>query len=213
MLESLFEFIGQAPGWLVFTTIFVASYIENIFPPIPGDTILLFGAYMVGRGDMSFTMALTTTLFGSVLGFMTLYLAGYKFGRGYMYSQQQRWFSPASLQRVERLFERWGYGVVLINRFLAGLRSVVGLFSGIGKLRAWKVMALSFISSLFWNGALIWLGGSVGENWETVLMYLKRYNTAVSILLVLVIGGFLFHRFVIVRANLAEKRGDEEESS
>lgn len=212
MLENLFEFIGQAPGWLVFAIIFLASYIENIFPPIPGDTILLFGAYMVGRGDMSFAMALTTTLFGSVLGFMTLYLAGYKFGRGYLYSQQQRWFSPASLQRVERLFERWGYGVVLINRFLAGLRSVVGLFSGIGRLSVWKVMGLSFISSLFWNGALIWLGGSIGENWEEIVMYLKRYNTVVSILLVVVIGGFLFHRFVIVRANLADKQGGEEDS-
>jgi membrane protein DedA with SNARE-associated domain len=207
MLESLFEYIGQAPGWLVFLTIFLASYVENIFPPIPGDTILLFGAYMVGRGDMSFGMALTTTLFGSVLGFMTLYLVGYKFGRGYLYSQQQTWFSPASLQRVEQLFNTWGYGVVFINRFLAGLRSVVGLFSGLGKLSVWKVVSLSFLSSLMWNGALIWLGASIGENWEQIAIYLKRYNTIVSILLVLIIGGFLFHRFIIVKKNLAEKRG------
>lgn len=213
MLESLFEFIGQAPGWLVFVIIFLASYIENIFPPIPGDTILLFGAYMVGRGDMSFGMALTTTLFGSVVGFMTLYLAGYKYGRGVMYSTQQTWFSPASLERVERLFERYGYKVVLINRFLAGLRSVVGLFSGIGKLNVWKVAGLSLISSLVWNGALIWLGGSIGENWEQITVYLQRYNTAVSVLIVLIIGGFLFHRFVIVRKNLAQKQGDKKETS
>jgi membrane protein DedA with SNARE-associated domain len=207
MLETLFNFIEQAPIWLVFITIFLASYIENIFPPIPGDTILIFGAYLVGRGNLSFNMALVTTLLGSVMGFMTLYVVGLKYGRGFMYSKQQTWFSPKSLARVERLFARWGYGVVFINRFLAGLRSVVGLFSGIGKLKAWKVVLLSTASSLLWNGTLIWLGSSIGENWEQIGVYLKRYNTAVSILIVVIIGGFLFHRYVIVKDNLAEKEG------
>jgi len=207
MLETLFNFIEQAPIWLVFITIFLASYIENIFPPIPGDTILIFGAYLVGRGNLSFNMALVTTLLGSVMGFMTLYVVGLKYGRGFMYSKQQTWFSPKSLAHVERLFARWGYGVVFINRFLAGLRSVVGLFSGIGKLKAWKVVLLSTASSLLWNGTLIWLGSSIGENWEQIGVYLKRYNTAVSILIVVIIGGFLFHRYVIVKDNLAEKEG------
>lgn len=207
MLETLFNFIEQAPIWLVFIAIFLASYIENIFPPIPGDTILIFGAYLVGRGNLSFSMALVTTLLGSVMGFMTLYVVGLKYGRGFMYSKQQTWFSPKSLKRVERLFTRWGYGVVFINRFLAGLRSVVGLFSGIGKLNIWKVILLSTASSLLWNGTLIWLGSSIGENWEQIGVYLKRYNTAVSILIVMIIGGFLFHRYVIVKDNLADKEG------
>ena len=205
MLESLFSFIEQAPPWMVFVTVFLASYIENIFPPIPGDTILIFGAYLVGRGDLSFTTAMITTLLGSVLGFLTLYVAGFKDGRGFFYSKQQTWFSPNSIQRVEVLFEKWGYGVVLINRFLAGLRSVIGLFSGIGKLNIWKVITLSTISSLLWNGTLIWLGSTIGENWEQIGVYLKRYNTTVTILIVIVVGGFLIHRYVIVKENLAEK--------
>ncbi len=205
MLDTIFNFIEQAPDWLVFITIFTASYVENIFPPIPGDTILLFGAYLVGRGNLSFGMAMVTTLLGSVFGFMTLYILGFKYGRGFMYSKQQTWFSPNSLARVERLFERWGYGVVLINRFLAGLRSVVGLFSGIGKLTIWKVVLLSTISSLLWNGTLIWLGSSIGENWEQIGVYLKRYNTAVSIIMICIIAGFFIHRYIIVKDNLASK--------
>ncbi|MCF6239330.1 MAG: DedA family protein [Candidatus Marinimicrobia bacterium] len=206
MLDTLFQFIEQAPAWLVFVTIFLASYVENIFPPIPGDTILVFGAYLVGRGDLSFSMAMITTLMGSVLGFMTLYVVGFKYGRGFMYSKQQTWFSTNSLERVERLFDKWGYGVVLINRFLAGLRSVVGLFSGIGRLKIWKVLVLSTISSLLWNGTLIWLGSTIGENWEQIGVYLKRYNIVVTIIIMVVIAGFLIHRYLIVKDNLAEKR-------
>ena len=206
MLESLFNFVEQSPAWLIFLTVFLASYIENIFPPIPGDTILIFGAYLVGRGDLSFSMAMVTTLMGSVLGFLTLYMVGYKYGRGFMYSKQQTWFSPKSLQRVEVLFEKWGYGVVLINRFLAGLRSVVGLFSGVGKLNIWKVIIFSTISSLLWNGTLIWLGSTIGENWEQIGVYLKRYNTVVSIVIVVIVSGFLIHRYVIVKENLSEEK-------
>lgn len=205
MLESLFSFIEQAPPWVVFVTVFLASYIENIFPPVPGDTILIFGAYLVGRGDLSFTTAMITTLMGSVLGFLTLYVAGYKYGRGFFYSKQQTWFSPNSIHRVEVLFEKWGYGVVLINRFLAGLRSVIGLFSGIGKLNIWKVIVLSTISSILWNGTLIWLGSTIGENWEKIGVYLKRYNTTVTIIILGIVSAFLIHRYLIVKENLAEK--------
>ena len=204
MLDSLFSFIDQSPPWLVFVTVFLASYIENIFPPVPGDTILVFGAYLVGRGQLSFGMAMATTLLGSVLGFLTLYVVGYKYGRGFMYSTQQTWFSPKSLKRVEVLFEKWGYGVVLINRFLAGLRSVVGLFSGLGRLNIWKVIILSTISSLLWNGTLIWLGSTIGESWEQIADYLKKYNAVVSILFVIIIGGFLVHRYLIVKDNLTQ---------
>ncbi|MBT3228981.1 MAG: DedA family protein [Candidatus Marinimicrobia bacterium] len=206
MLESLLSFIEQSPAWLIFLAVFLASYVENIFPPIPGDTILLFGAYLVGRGDLSFSMAMGTTLLGSVLGFLTLYVVGYRYGRRFMYSTQQTWFSPSSLKRVEGLFEKWGYGVVLINRFLAGLRSVVGLFSGIGKLNIWKIIILSTISSLLWNGTLIWLGSTIGENWEQIGVYLNRYNTTVSILIVTIIASFLIHRYLIVKDNLAEEK-------
>ncbi|MCF7825504.1 MAG: DedA family protein [Candidatus Marinimicrobia bacterium] len=205
LLDLLLGYIEQAPPFLVFLSIFLASYIENIFPPIPGDTILVFGAYLVGRGHLSFSAALVTTLLGSVLGFMTLYWVGFRYGRGFMYSKQQTWFSDKSLLRVERLFVRWGYGVVLINRFMAGLRSMIGLFAGIGKLRLWKVILLSLISSLFWNGTLIWLGSTIGENWEQIGVYLKEYNTAVSVLIIAIIGGFLIHRYLIVKENLSEE--------
>ena len=205
MLESLFSFIEQSPAWLVFLTVFLASYLENIFPPVPGDTILIFGAYLVGRGDLSFATAMVTTLLGSVLGFLTLYVAGSKYGRGFIYSKQQTWFSPSSIKRVEVLFEKWGYGVVLINRFLAGLRSVIGLFSGVGKLNIWKVIILATISSLLWNGTLIWLGSTIGENWELIGVYLKRYNTAVTIIILIILSAFLIHRYVIVKENLTEK--------
>lgn len=199
MLEAVENFIASAPPILVFGLIFLASYIENIFPPIPGDTILIFGAYLVGRGNLSFSLALLTTLLGSVLGFMSIYYVGRRYGRGFVFHHQRKWFSPKALERVDRLFNRWGYGVVLMNRFMAGLRSVIALFAGMGHLSWQKVLGLSFISSLFWNGALIWLGARLGKNWELIRQYLKEYNTVVTIVIGLLIIGWIVYRWRIAR--------------
>ena len=195
MLEALEHFVASASPLLIFTIIFLASYIENIFPPIPGDTILVFGAYLVGRGNLSFELALATTLLGSVLGFMSIYYIGRRYGRGFIFKRQQKWFSAESLERVDRLFNRWGYGVVFINRFMAGLRSVIALFAGMGHLSWRKVLVLSFISSLFWNGALIWIGARLGKNWSLIRHYLKEYNTVVTVVIGVLIISYLIYFF------------------
>ncbi|MBT4360474.1 MAG: hypothetical protein HOD11_05835, partial [Candidatus Marinimicrobia bacterium] len=75
----------------------------------------------------------------------------------------------------------------------------------VGKLNIWKVIILATISSLLWNGTLIWLGSTIGENWELIGVYLKRYNTAVTIIILIILSAFLIHRYVIVKENLTEK--------
>ena len=206
MLESILAYIEQAPPWLVFASIFLASYIENLFPPLPGDTILVFSAYLVGRGNLPFGPALATTIVASIGGFMTMYVLGRSLGRGFILSQQQTWFSENSLERIESLFARWGYGVILVNRFLAGLRTVVAFFAGMGRLSAVKVFVLALISVVLWNGGLLWAGAAIGENWEIIGHYLKQYNRIISITLAVIIVGFILHRYVIVKRNLESRR-------
>jgi len=206
MLESILSFIEQAPAWLVFLAIFLASYIENLFPPLPGDTILIFSAYLVGRGDLPFGAALVTTIVASIGGFMTMYVLGRTLGRGFIYSRHQTWFSPKSLERIEKLFNRWGYGVILANRFMAGLRTVVALFAGMGRLNSLWVFVLAFISVILWNGGLLWLGASIGENWHVIGQWLKSYNSTVSIALAIIVIAFILHRIFVVRRNIKESR-------
>lgn len=205
MLEAILNFIEQAPPALVMLAIFAASYLENMFPPLPGDTILIFCAYLVGRGKLPFETAMITTLAGSVVGFMTMYAIGRFVGRGFIFDRQETWFSPKSLERIDRLFNRWGYGVIAINRFLAGLRSVVALFAGVGRLNALVVFTLAFVSSVLWNGGLLWLGSTIGENWETVGGYLKQYNSIISLVIVGLVTTLVVHRIIVVRRNIKEK--------
>jgi len=53
-VESFFNNLIQENGTLVYVALFLSAYIENIFPPIPGDTVTVIGAYFVGTGKLNF---------------------------------------------------------------------------------------------------------------------------------------------------------------
>ena len=94
----------------------------------------------------------------------------------------------------------------VLDRFLAGLRTVVAFFAGMGRLSALKVFSLALISVILWNGGLLWAGAAIGENWEVIGVYLKKYNRIISVSLVLIITAFIAHRYLIVKRNLESKR-------
>src|SRR5699024_8359256 len=71
---------------------------------------------------------------------------------------------------------RWGQGVVLANRFLAGTRSVISLTAGISHTRVSYTVVSSTASSLLWNGILLGFGWIVHENWRVIGEYLSIYG-------------------------------------
>ncbi len=106
-----------------------------------------------------------------------------------------RFFRARDIARAEEWFLKYGYFLILLNRFFPGIRSVISISGGISRLRPLRVGLLAMISAGAWN--LIWLllGYSIGANWETVKANLTRimlhYNTAVLTLLGIAAVGFL----------------------
>jgi len=170
---------------LLYGSLLIAAYVENIVPPVPGDTVVIFGAYLVGLGKIEFLPSLAMTTIGSLAGFMTYYAVGRYFGREYFAKKNYKWFGSGKIDRIDKWFDRWGYFVVIGNRFLAGTRSVVSIFAGFARLSILKVTILAFISSLVWNGILITAGYYAGKNWQHVKEVVGNYNIIISIFIIL----------------------------
>jgi membrane protein DedA with SNARE-associated domain len=170
-LEALFQSLS-APWGYVF--LFLSCYVENVFPPIPGDTFVVLGAFLVGRGRMDFLPAYVSTLLGSILGFMTLYAVGRKWGRRWFEGRKGRFFSAEHLGRVEQWLARYGLWVLVFNRFLSGFRSVVSFAAGMARMNAWKVFFLALFSCAAWNGLLMGLGLWAGGHWAVIIRNYER---------------------------------------
>jgi membrane protein DedA with SNARE-associated domain len=190
-MEELFSRIIDAllpmSDLYLYAFLFVSAIVENLFPPIPGDMITVFGAFLVGTGRLNYALVYLTTTMGSVAGFMGLYAVGRFLGKEFFIERDYRFFSAKSIIAAEIWFLRHGSLVILANRFLPGVRSVISIVSGITGLPALTAAFYAFISASVWN--LIWIhtGFLLGNNWsvvrEKISLIFERYNIAVTALL------------------------------
>jgi len=174
----------------------VCAFFENVIPPIPGDTVTVFGGYLAGTGRLSLQGVIAVTTAGSFAGFMTMYALGRRLGKAFFLEGRRSLFPPHAFARASAWFERFGYAVVLANRFFSGARSVISICAGMAKLSWTRVSLLSLVSCFVWNSLLIFGGFKVGENWGAIMEYLKNYNILAACLLGLaVIAWVLVHLY------------------
>lgn len=206
-LDNFLSFIDSLPNVLLYVVLGVSAFVENVFPPIPGDTITAFGAFLVGTQRLSFLGVYLATTSGSLLGFMFLFWVGRLFGRRFFIERDYRFFRARDIIRAEEWFRRYGYFLILMNRFFPGIRSVISIAGGISQLKVLRVALLALISSLIWNLIWIALGYSVGTNWETVkekmAQILLNYNIAILVVLCLAVS------ILLLRIWIQRRRGQD----
>lgn len=181
---------------LLYALLFAAGFLENIVPPAPSDTVMLFGAYLVAKGVLNFPLVYAATTAGSVAGFITLFLAAKHFGRSWFLQKNYRFFPATLILRGEQLLKGHAYTIVLCNRFLPGLRSVISIAAGFLHLHTFFVAVLSVLGSAAWNFIWIYAGFKLGKNWDQVLENGKRllsiYNKAALVVFFVVVACFVF---------------------
>jgi membrane protein DedA with SNARE-associated domain len=209
LVNEIIAYLLPRNDAFLYLFLFVSAVIENLFPPIPGDTILAFGAFLVGTGRLNYALVFISTTAGSVAGFMLLVLFGRLLEREFFMKKNYRFFPSTSIVSAEQWFSKYGYFVILANRFLPGIRSVISLASGITKLNLVYVFTLALASASIWN--LIWIqaGFLLGNNWEQVKekigMVLKTYNTAAFIIIAVCIASFIAYK--LIKGRKASKGG------
>lgn len=185
------------PAWVYFTVSSIA-FIENIFPPFPSDVLVVFAGSLVGLGTIDFTLALILTSIGSTLGFVAMYKVGDWFGIKILETGKLRFIPTDKVHKVERWFRKYGYFLIVANRFLTGTRAIVSFFAGMSELPLMTTTILSFISALVWNFLLLYAGLKLGENWQLIGSYLAGYSRVVTAILVLIVlvllGRFFYNR-------------------
>ncbi len=179
-MDSFIHTLATLSPALIYCCLFAIAYIENVFPPSPSDVIVVFGGYLVGLGTIDFTIALVLTTVGSITGFLTMYKIGDWFGEAIIEKKKLAFLPIESIHTVERWFRKFGYWIIVANRFLSGTRAVVSFFAGLSKLRIAQTTLLCGISALAWNGLMLYAGSLLGKNWNSIALYLTTYSQIVT---------------------------------
>ncbi|MCE7935544.1 MAG: DedA family protein [Chlorobi bacterium CHB2] len=203
-IEAIIQWLQGLPPLGVYAVLWFVCFIENVFPPSPSDLLMLFIATLIGFGTIDFLPAVGVATAGSVMGFIAAFYLGRNYGRRLMEWGKLPFLTPESLKKVDAWFGKYGYWVIIANRFLAGTRAVISFFAGMSNLRPLHTTVLCTISALAWNIGVIWLGSFLGSNWEHGRKILDNYGIAVTILLAVII-------VVMVVRKLLQKRSQKNQ--
>lgn len=197
MIESIIEYLLHVPWPVILLAGFLCTFVENIFPPSPSDSILLFLGSLTTMGTVPYLPLLLTSSIGSILGFYVMFKLGKKFNTFITTTKKFSFIDRKHIVKVEKWFHRWGYGIIVANRGLSGTRGIISFFAGMSHLPTKKTMIYASISAIIWNVLVIQLGRLAGENWNTMKDKLGNYEV---LILGFIAGLVLFFlvRFIMV---------------
>ena len=198
MLETIISYLHTVDLFWIYVILIIFSFTENIFPPSPSDVIVIIGASLIASTTMSFIPVVLLTSIASALGFMVMYLIGKYLGEHMVRTGRIKFISPEAIQKSDYWFSRYGYILIIANRFLPGTRAVISFFSGMTELQPVKTFFCAVLSALLWNSLIIYIGMKLGDNVELIDRYLSTYRNII-LLIMGVIAVILIARHLILR--------------
>ena len=174
--------------------VFFLILIENVFPPIPSEVILLISGFFSSYTSLSvFYMILASTL-GSFLGAIILYYIGKIFNKERLKKivngrlGKILFLKEKDIDKADEWFDNKGNKSVFFCRFVPIVRSIISIPAGMSEMPMGKFIIYTICGSMIWNTVLICLGYRLGSNWEYVLTILDKYQMLVIVILVIIFG-------------------------
>ncbi len=158
--------------------LFFATFVEYVFPPAPGDLLVVLGAWYAVQGSVSWPITFLSVTAGAMAGAWVDYRIGLALGRRLDARVAARDVAMAvKLARFEASYRRWGGWLLVGNRFMPGLRAFVFLAAGASRIPLRRVMLLGGLSAALWNAFLLGAGALVAKNVEELIDVVDRYTT------------------------------------
>ena len=132
--------------------IFFMIYFESIGAPLPGETGMIAASLLAAQQKLSIASVFAGALTGAILGDLTGYLIGRFGGRALLrtYGPYVK-LTPQRLSTIEAQFRKTGPWIVVIARFLPGLRQVNGLMAGSLAMPWHRFLAAQVVGALLWT--------------------------------------------------------------
>ncbi|MHB1687746.1 MAG: DedA family protein [Ignavibacteriaceae bacterium] len=195
MIENILDLFSTLnPAWIYFA-LFLFAFIENVFPPSPSDLVVLIGGSLIATHSLHFIPTLFFTTAGSVLGFMTLFFIGSQLDKKIVRAGKIKFISVEGMDKAEKWFLKYGYIIILANRFLPGTRSIISFFAGLSELDIKRTSVYATISALVWNTVIIYFGIIFGKKIHIVDKYISTYSNIVVATTIIIAVIFIARYF------------------
>jgi membrane protein DedA with SNARE-associated domain len=186
-LEWLFAY---GPFW-IYLALLTASFIENVFPPFPGDFFTIAGGALAAAGWLNTLLVFLMVYVGGIGSTMVVYYLGRSFGRDFFIKKDYRLFSRRDIVRLEGWFSRKGAVLLVFSRFIVGARAAIALVSGIGEYNPLRMYIFSSISFCLFNGLLLFSSYIFVVNFDMIAHYYHLYEKVLWPVVIIIVILFI----------------------
>jgi membrane protein DedA with SNARE-associated domain len=185
--------------------------VESFGIPAPGQTVMVAAAIYAGAGRLNIVAVGAIAFVAAVMGDNVGYWIGVRGGRKVAHKYGKYVFlTPERLERAERFFARRGNRIVLVARFIDGIRQFNGVIAGITAM-PWRTFLLyNAIGAFLWVGWWTTIAYILGDHLVEIIDHAHRYKWWAIAAGVVVIGSYAWFHIRHIRRRRAREAAQSE---
>jgi membrane protein DedA with SNARE-associated domain len=170
-------------------------FLEDFGVPVPGETVLIIAAVYAGTGRLSIWLVALFGFIAAILGDNVGFAIGHFGGRPLAERYGKYIFlTPERLDKTANFFDRHGGKVIVIARFVEGLRQANGIIAGITGMHWTKFIPFNMLGAALWVGLWASIGYFSGSNIDSIYRTATKYEAFFGIAVGLLILAWIAHR-------------------
>ncbi len=170
--------------------------IESANIPLPSEVIMPFAGYLVYTGELNLWLVSIAGGIGCTIGSAFSWWIGKKGGRP-LVERYGRYvlLSAHDLDLGEKWFKRWGNSIAFFSRLLPIVRTFISFPAGIAQVPLGRFLAYTFVGSVIWSYFLAYIGLKLGENWEHIEVYWRKFDYIILALILVGLAWWVWRHF------------------
>jgi len=164
--------------------------------PIPEEVAIVVAGVLSAQGHLLPWLALAACLVGAIAGDCLIYAIGYRWGHSLLSAHPRlaKFLRAEREERFEQAIERHAFKVMLLSRFLVGIRGPVYLAAGVIRLPFRQFLLIDILCATLVVVSFFWLAFAFGEDVVAWIRNAELTATIIVLVVVAAVGTYLYRR-------------------
>lgn len=164
--------------------------------PIPEEAPLVLAGVLSSQGTLEPWLAFTSCLTGALVGDSIMYAIGRHFGHAWLtrHPSMARFIDVEKEEKFEVAVRKHGFKMLLLTRFLVGVRGPVYYAAGAAKVPYVRFLLWDLIGATVVVGAIFGLSYRFGDGITKVIRNAEEVATALVVLGLMSVGVYYLYK-------------------
>lgn len=170
---------------------------ESALIPIPSEVTMPFAGFLAGLGMVNIWLVIVVGAFGNLLGSLIAYGIGFFLREEHLRSFIRKWgkyvlIHERDFDKGVSWLDKFGDKVAFFSRLLPIVRTFISLPAGIAEVNIYKFSLFTFLGSFIWSAFLAFFGLKLGENWQLIDPYFRKFQYVIAGLIIFGVVYYIF---------------------